>query len=311
MIIFDANRIGKKIAAARKAKNMAQNDLADQLSVSYQAVSNWERGQSVPDIDKYADLSQILDLSLDDLLNTADAAHKVTIVQDDTAKVDADTLKDFAPVMKPAQVDEKADDVDLSPDYLKDIAPFLSDEALFKQLMKHRDAPSFLQQVVAVAPFLADDDLNKIVEKYVLPNFPGNSQLLAKLLPFMDERVANEVLEKYWADPNFDRKARRKFYPFVDSAALQALLVKHPDEVNAIVDAAPFLDDEAIAYYFKTWAADPDMAPSLSKLAPFAPSGAVADHVRHLIKTGADRNEWHAFLPFLDDDDLLSLGKSM
>ena len=115
MIIFDANRIGKKIAAARKAKNMTQNDLADQLSVSYQAVSNWERGQSVPDIDKYADLSQILDLSLDDLLNTADAAHKVTIVQDDTAKVDADTLKDFAPVMKPAQVDEKADDVDLSP----------------------------------------------------------------------------------------------------------------------------------------------------------------------------------------------------
>jgi hypothetical protein len=53
------------------------------------------------------------------------------------------------------------------------------------------------------------------------------------------------------------------------------------------------------------------MAPSLSKLAPFAPSGAVANHVRHLIKTGADRNEWHAFLPFLDDDDLLSLGKSM
>lgn len=206
MIIFDANRIGKKIAAARKTKNMTQNDLADQLSVSYQAVSNWERGQSVPDIDKYADLSQILDLSLDDLLNTADAAHKVTIVQDDTAKVDADTLKDFAPVMKPAQVDEKADDVDLSPDYLKDIAPFLSDEALFKQLMKHRDAPSFLQQVVAVAPFLADDDLNKIVEKYILPDFPGNSQLLAKLLPFMDERVANEVLAAHWADPDFDRK---------------------------------------------------------------------------------------------------------
>ncbi len=37
---------GQVIARARRAKNMTQLALADQMGVSYQAVSNWERGVS-------------------------------------------------------------------------------------------------------------------------------------------------------------------------------------------------------------------------------------------------------------------------
>ena len=42
----DMQEIGRRIAALRKAKNLTQAELAEQLSVSYQAVSNWERGVS-------------------------------------------------------------------------------------------------------------------------------------------------------------------------------------------------------------------------------------------------------------------------
>ena len=45
--MFDMNRIGKAIRIARIGKNMTQMDLADQMGVSYQAVSNWERGDSL------------------------------------------------------------------------------------------------------------------------------------------------------------------------------------------------------------------------------------------------------------------------
>lgn len=45
--MFDMNRIGKAIRTARIGKNMTQMDLADQMGVSYQAVSNWERGVSL------------------------------------------------------------------------------------------------------------------------------------------------------------------------------------------------------------------------------------------------------------------------
>ena len=42
--------IGKKISALRKERDMTQVDLADKLGVTYQAVSSWERGNSMPDI---------------------------------------------------------------------------------------------------------------------------------------------------------------------------------------------------------------------------------------------------------------------
>ena len=45
--MFDTKIIGKKIAALRKAKDMTQMELADQMFVSYQAVSNWERGNKI------------------------------------------------------------------------------------------------------------------------------------------------------------------------------------------------------------------------------------------------------------------------
>jgi len=44
--MFDTKLIGKKIAALRKAKDMTQMELADQMFVSYQAVSNW--GEATP-----------------------------------------------------------------------------------------------------------------------------------------------------------------------------------------------------------------------------------------------------------------------
>jgi len=43
--MFDVRRISQRIRDARICKNMTQSNLADELDVSYQAVSNWERGK--------------------------------------------------------------------------------------------------------------------------------------------------------------------------------------------------------------------------------------------------------------------------
>ena len=64
----DMQEIGRRIAALRKAKNLTQAELAEQLSVSYQAVSNWERGESMPDIFKLPTLAAVLGTSVDALL---------------------------------------------------------------------------------------------------------------------------------------------------------------------------------------------------------------------------------------------------
>lgn len=45
--MFNMKKVGRKIALLRKEKDLTQMELADRLNISYQAVSNWERGVSL------------------------------------------------------------------------------------------------------------------------------------------------------------------------------------------------------------------------------------------------------------------------
>ena len=65
---FDMHRIGQTIARLRRARNMTQMTPADEMGVSFQAVSNWERGQSMPDISKLPELADLFGTTIDELL---------------------------------------------------------------------------------------------------------------------------------------------------------------------------------------------------------------------------------------------------
>lgn len=54
--------IGKQIAAGRKSKKLSQAGLAEELNVTPQAVSKWERGESLPDVFMLAKMSDIFDV---------------------------------------------------------------------------------------------------------------------------------------------------------------------------------------------------------------------------------------------------------
>ena len=58
-----------KLSKLRKNNNMSQEQLADKLGVSRQAVSKWESGSSLPDMAKILELCKILNCSLDDLVD--------------------------------------------------------------------------------------------------------------------------------------------------------------------------------------------------------------------------------------------------
>ena len=53
----------------RKMKRMTQEDIAEKLGVTRQAVAKWEAGETVPDLDKCKILAEIFEVSLDDLAN--------------------------------------------------------------------------------------------------------------------------------------------------------------------------------------------------------------------------------------------------
>ena len=62
--------IGIRISQYRQNRNLTQEELAVKIGVTSQAVSKWERGQSLPDIITFSQLCNILDVSADVLLET-------------------------------------------------------------------------------------------------------------------------------------------------------------------------------------------------------------------------------------------------
>ena len=63
-MIQNSKSVGNKITAARKKSNLSQADLAQQVSISPQAVGKWERGESMPDITTLNRLAAILGVDL-------------------------------------------------------------------------------------------------------------------------------------------------------------------------------------------------------------------------------------------------------
>ncbi|QHQ63487.1 helix-turn-helix domain-containing protein [Anaerocolumna sedimenticola] len=141
--MFNTSNVGKKIAQLRKEKNMTQMELADILGVSYQAVSNWERGNSMPDISKLPELVELLGCSIDSLLSDKKESALVEhVIKGDAAqfvkeeKVSVETLAAAAPVLKPSQTENLMDTVIrdneelLNTKDLLSIAPFVSEDFL-------------------------------------------------------------------------------------------------------------------------------------------------------------------------------------
>ncbi|MBQ3504862.1 MAG: helix-turn-helix transcriptional regulator [Oscillospiraceae bacterium] len=66
------NLIGKNIAAYRKRAGLTQAGLAEKLNYSDKAVSKWERGDSIPDVITLAQLAELFDITVNELVADPD-----------------------------------------------------------------------------------------------------------------------------------------------------------------------------------------------------------------------------------------------
>ncbi len=77
--------LGKRISANRKRLKLTQDQLAEKLGVTAQAVSKWENDQSCPDISTLPLLADIFGISVDALLGReAEVVHECEVVAEDT-----------------------------------------------------------------------------------------------------------------------------------------------------------------------------------------------------------------------------------
>ncbi|MGM9878202.1 MAG: helix-turn-helix domain-containing protein [Bacilli bacterium] len=64
---MNQEKIGNFIAENRKKNNLTQEQLAEKLNISKNAVSKWERGLSLPDVSIMQELCALLDITLNEL----------------------------------------------------------------------------------------------------------------------------------------------------------------------------------------------------------------------------------------------------
>lgn len=221
--LFDMRKIGKRISELRRSKNITQTALADMMGISFQAVSNWERGESMPDISKLGDLSRIFGVSIDEILCNPRAAKIVEEISAGEKPDDmtAEELAETAPIMTPAQaqenIEENLDKITIA--QLAELAPFVSSESLAVIAHKCVDNGCSAKELVAVAPFMDEEAVGKIAfemsdSKWTVADF-------ALLYPFMDEDNIEKILSEKLG----------KRYSFLDFAGLF-----DGDEVKRIIE---------------------------------------------------------------------------
>ena len=284
--MFQMNEVGRKIAQRRKEKNMTQMELADLMGVSFQAVSNWERGNSMPDIAKLPELSEWLGISIDELLTDEAPAKLVRhILEGDErqyvleGEVKPHTVADVAPILRPKQTESLMEAVlerggasvevkDLLP-----IAPFVSDEFLGGWALQIT-AVDNIGDLVALAPFLSGETVDmlagKLAEDQVslrglrpLAPFLSRAALdalaklslaetdlhgLAALAPFLSGEAIDDIVENIFSVQKPDLLSVKNLAPFLSQKMLDRLAVRAVEEADAadLSGLAPFLSQETL-----------------------------------------------------------------
>ena len=284
--MFDMNRIGKAIRTARIGKNMTQMDLADQMGVSYQAVSNWERGNSMPDIAKLETLSQVLGLSVSDLLGVENTeTNAVTrILEKDDVGLTVGELSQIAPMLPPDQFREQtAKTAEKKKNWtvaeLVDIAPYL-DEAFLDELAEDVQVESLLV-LQSLAPFLSEDTLDKLARRGPTDDFAG----IAALAPFLEEETLDYIVKRWGRE--LDPHRLVSLAPYLEAETLSKMAEAAAEiDTDTLISLAPFLEEETLdKLVSRLLDNDCDMT-NVIPLFPFLEEDTLKKLLRHFLRKG-------------------------
>ena len=301
--MFDTRKIGARIAELRKAKDMTQMELADLMLVSFQAVSNWERGNTMPDIAKLGDLARILGVSIEELLGSEAQSRIVEKVIKKDPEIKMEEVVEVAPMLKPSQVDEAVENSQkegVSIDMLKALAPFISTARLAKEMEKAKIED--LSEIVPLAPFLDEKYLGEFIDKQ--DSTKKSMKALSALAPFLDSKHLSAYAQEAMQGEDFERLA--SLAPFLDEKDLDQVALKIFDSgknAKKLASLAPFLSSETIGA-LATRIDPEEQSKYLKALAPFMNSKDLTQIAKMQMQKG-NMKLLRALLPFIDEDGLL------
>lgn len=261
--MFIMNSVGAKISELRKKHNMTQMELADKMNISFQAVSNWERGNSMPDIGKLPELAQLFGVTIDELLGEeSPVIHAVMEDKIEECAITPEELSAVAPILRPQQVDtlfEKLPQV--SWEEIMGLLPFVSQDVIDQLAGKAFDEKDF-DKLQSLAPYTSRELLEDIAEK-----MEAAGEDLARVVPFISRKKADEIAQKRYALQGTETLAN--LLPFLSQALLKKIARKEFDThgVEGLPLLAPFLDKDTL----EAFAQESIKAHGLQSILPIVP----------------------------------------
>ncbi|MCL1999078.1 MAG: helix-turn-helix domain-containing protein [Turicibacter sp.] len=243
--MLNMQETGLKISTLRKERNMTQVELADKIGVTYQAVSSWERGLTMPDISKLPDVSQVLEISIDELLGNPKQADIINNVLkgEQAADLSVQDLADVSPILKPQQVNDLAKNIEnFTLQELLPLAPFI-DREILGQFVEKAEEEDVSMNLVIIAPFLGRDTVDKFVrqmaERHGLEN-------ICTLAPFVSRETLDELVLKACEDDQLDNLV--ELAPFLRKETINqvAIKIESVHGIAELVTLAPFISRETL-----------------------------------------------------------------
>ncbi len=196
--MIDNRAVGRTIAALRQSRNMTQQQLAAALNVSHQAVSKWENGAALPDVQTLMELTRLFGVTMEQLLNgevPEDRFNKDESGEDPFQNIGNffnNIVNGIFQTPKPEgeedkTIDDENDNIDV--EKLLQMAPYMSREALDELLLKHRKQLSS-DDIAKFAPFISKECLEKLIQN---PNSQITWDNLQKIAPFLKREVVDRL----------------------------------------------------------------------------------------------------------------------
>ena len=192
--MFDTQKFGRALSILRKEADMTQNEVADRLNLSRQAVSRYECGESFPDISILVQIAELFGLSLDTLIayGNPTAGEAQILRAEDGNNVTAADIVNLAPHLKPST--------------LAVLSNHLATDGID------------ISDLVGLAEYLHDATTAQLIETASFETI--NDALLMKLLPFLNT-ASKEAMFRKLLDGELDWHYIEVFLPYADELLSQ------------------------------------------------------------------------------------------
>ena len=242
--------IGINIMKLRKAEGLTQMELAEKMGVSFQAVSNWERGISCPDIDKLTELANLFHTSLDAIVGNNKTVASIHAVHQSNASATVEDMQEAAPFLKQEQADNAANQCCYSIDELVKVAPFVSQKFIDDFAVKTMQEAGDWHAIKKIAPFISTNLLDRFADDEYEKT--GEFYTIKALFPF----ISNSKLERFarTAYEQGGMHAIHSIAPFIPTAVMDELardtLKKHG--LGGLSPVLPFISSHILEEFIQS-----------------------------------------------------------